>query len=280
MLDRFGLGYEQLRELNPRLIYCSITGFGSAAGASLPGYDFLVQAVGGLMSISGSPDGEPTKAGVALVDVLTGKDAMIGILAALRQRDQTGVGEHVEVNLLSSLLGSLANQAAAQLTTGESPVRMGNQHPSIAPYETLRCRDGLIAVACGNDGQFQRLAEALGDPELAEDPRFAINPQRVAHRGDLVARLESALATHDVAEWAERFAAAGIPAGQVGDIGSGIELARSLGLEPTVSVGVTSPDQIRHPISYSSSHIREATPPPDLGEHNDEIRAWLGRVDG
>jgi len=275
MLDRFGLGYEQLREANPRLVYCSITGFGSAAGAGLPGYDFLVQAVGGLMSISGGADGEPTKAGVALVDVLTGKDATIGILAALAHRDRTGSGEHVEVNLLSSLLGSLANQVAAQLATGNSPGRMGNQHPSIAPYETLHCRDGLIAVACGNDGQFTRLAAALGLPELARDPRFATNPQRVAHRDELSAQLESALATHDVTEWATRLAEVGVPAGQVGDIGSAIELARDLGLEPTIPVGGQSPDQIRHPISYSHSEVREATPPPNLGQHDEEIRAWL-----
>ena len=178
-MDRLGLGYDALAAANPRLVYCSITGFGSGAGAALPGYDFVVQAMGGLMSITGAPDGDPTKVGVALVDVLTGKDAVIGILAALRERETSGRGQRIEVNLLSSLLGSLVNQASSYLTTGVSPGRLGNQHPSIAPYETLRCADGLIAVACGNDAQFVRLCEALGVPGLAGSMPFGPNPQQV-----------------------------------------------------------------------------------------------------
>jgi formyl-CoA transferase len=274
-LARFGLGYDDLRELNPGLVYCSITGFGSRAGSAMAGYDFLVQAVGGLMSITGDPAGEPTKVGVALVDVLTGKDAVIGILAAVAERHRTGLGQHVEVDLLSSLLGSLANQAASFLTTGRSPGRLGNAHPSIAPYETLHCRDGLLAVAVGNDGQFARLAETVGRPDLARDARFATNPQRVAHRAELVRALEAALAAGDAAAWSARLAASGVPAGIVGDIGSGIELARTLGLEPTVPVGPGHPDQIRHPITYSRSRIRPATPPPAVGEHDHEVRQQL-----
>ncbi len=159
-LARKGLGYEQVSAANPGVVYVSVTGFGSAGGAALPGYDFLVQAVGGLMSITGTPE-EPTKVGVALVDVLTAKDAVIGTLAALRHRDATGHGQRVEVNLLSSLLGSLANQASAYLATGTPPGRMGNQHPSIAPYETLAAKDGQLAVCCGNDRQFAALARVL-----------------------------------------------------------------------------------------------------------------------
>ncbi|HET8718379.1 MAG TPA: CoA transferase, partial [Nocardioidaceae bacterium] len=173
-LARKGLGYEQVSAANPGVVYVSVTGFGSAGGAALPGYDFLVQAVGGLMSITGTPE-EPTKVGVALVDVLTAKDAVIGTLAALRHRDATGHGQRVEVNLLSSLLGSLANQASAYLATGTPPGRMGNQHPSIAPYETLAAKDGQLAVCCGNDRQFRALAVALGIPDAADDPRFATN---------------------------------------------------------------------------------------------------------
>ena len=274
-MARLGLGYDELAAANPRLVYCSITGFGSGAGADLPGYDFLVQAVGGLMSITGPAGGEPTKAGVALVDVLTGKDAVIGILAALRDRDRTGRGQHVEVTLLTSLLGSLVNQASAYLATGESPRPMGNQHPSIAPYETLHCKDGLVAVACGNDGQFRRLAETIGRPELADDPDFATNPARVDHRPALVAALEHALADDTAASWSTRLAAAGVPAGVVGDIGSAIALADRLGLDPTVDLGTGTPAQVRHPIDYSRSTIRPPQAPPALGEHNSEIRAWL-----
>lgn len=274
-LARFGLGYDELGSLNPGLVYCSVSGFGSREGAALPGYDFLVQAVGGLMSITGESDGEPTKVGVALVDVLTGKDAVIGILAAVTERARTGLGQHVEVNLLSSLLGSLANQAATYLSTGRSPTRLGNAHPSIAPYETLHCRDGMVAVACGNDGQFARFAEALGRPELAHDTRFANNALRVANRGALVGELQAALATDDAQSWAERLTARGVPAGCVGDIGAGIELARTLGLEPTVPVGAGHPDQVRHPVIYSRSALRHPTPPPTVGQHDHQVRQLL-----
>ena len=274
-LDRIGLGYDAVSTDNPGIVYCSITGFGSRAGAAVPGYDFLVQAVGGLMSITGPVDGEPTKTGVALVDVLAGKDAVIGILAALADRERTGQGQRVEVNLLSSLLGSLANQAGAHLATGASPTRMGNQHPSIAPYETLRCRDGILALACGNDGQFRRLTEALGRPEWAHDVRFATNSARVGHRAELVHDLESVLQTDDAASWVRTLTAAGVPAGEVGDIGSGLALAEELGLRPTADVGPGTPRQVRHPVSYGRSTIRPATRPPRLGEHNDRVRAWL-----
>jgi formyl-CoA transferase len=274
-LERLGLGYDAVSADNPGIVYCSVTGFGSGAGATLPGYDFLVQAVGGLMSITGDPEGEPTKAGVALVDVLTGKDAVIGILAALADRARTGRGQHVEVNLLSSLLGSLANQAGAYLATGTSPERMGNRHPSIAPYETLHCRDGAIAVACGNDRQFARLARALGLPELAEDDRFGSNAARVAHRHELVEALEGALRADDAAAWVRVVAEAGVPVGRVGDIGSALELARDLGLRPTLDLGPDHPAQVRHPITYSRSTLRTPTPPPTLGQHNDEVRARL-----
>jgi crotonobetainyl-CoA:carnitine CoA-transferase CaiB-like acyl-CoA transferase len=292
-LDRLGLGYDRLRALNPRLVYCSITGFGSGAGAGLPGYDFVVQALGGLMSITGPPGGDPTKVGVALVDVLTGKDAVIGILAALRERELSGEGQRIEVNLLSSLLGSLVNQASAYLTTGASPGRMGNQHPSIAPYETLRCRDGLLALACGNDAQFVKIAGVLGLPGLvtpaspvsadldqsASNPgsgmSFVTNPQRVEHRQALVAALEEVLLTEDTATWVVRFNDVGVAAGAVNDIGRALGLAEDLGLAPTVKVGDDHPDQVRHPITWSRSRLPTPTPPPTLGHHSTEIRAHL-----
>jgi formyl-CoA transferase len=270
-----GLGYEELIELNPRLVYCSITGFGSRGGAALSGYDFLVQAVGGLMSITGDPNGEPQKTGVALVDVLTSKDALIGVLAALHARSRSGRGQRIEVNLLSSLLGSLANQASAYLATGTSPHRMGNQHPSIAPYETLRCKDGLLAVCCGNDAQFGRLTAVLEVASLAEDPRFVSNTARVANRAELVAELEDALSADTTDAWAARLTDAGVPAGKIGTVGSAIDLATALGLEPVVSCGDQSSPMIRHPISYSATPVTRYLPPPRLGAHSDEIRHWL-----
>jgi crotonobetainyl-CoA:carnitine CoA-transferase CaiB-like acyl-CoA transferase len=274
-LERRQLGYEQLALRNPRLVYCSVTGFGSGAGAPLPGYDFLVQAVGGLMSITGAPDGEPQKAGVALVDVLTSKDAVMGILAALHERSRSGRGQRVEVNLLSSSLAAMVNQASSYLTTGTPPGRMGNRHPSIAPYETLRCQAGKIAVCCGNDSQFARLTEQLGIPFLATDERFATNPARVAHREALVEWLEKALSEHVAEVWAERLGRAGVPAGVVGDLRSGIQLAQSLGLRPTADVGSEHPRQMRHPVDYSRTPVTSYRPPPDLGEHDDAVRNLL-----
>jgi crotonobetainyl-CoA:carnitine CoA-transferase CaiB-like acyl-CoA transferase len=274
-LARRRLDYDSVRASNPSVVYCSVTGFGSAGGAALPGYDFLVQAMGGLMSITGEADGEPMKAGVALVDVLTAKDATIGILAALASRDRTGEGQRVQVNLLSSLLGALANQASAYLATGQAPRRLGNRHPSIAPYEALACKDDLIAVACGNDRQFRRLSEALDAPELASDPRFTTNSARVEHRDALVEALESRLRHDTVASWADRLIAVGVPAGRVGDIADGIGLATALGLEPTVSVGEGAPLQIRHPVTYSTTPVTRYQPPPRLGEHDDAVRRWL-----
>jgi len=274
-LERHGLGYEQVRSANPGIIYCSITGFGASAGADLMGYDFVVQAVGGLMSITGEPDGQPTKAGVALVDVLTGKDATIGVLAALASRGRTGQGCRVEVNLLSSLLGSLVNQAQGYLETGAAPARMGNRHPSIAPYETLLCRDGLLAVACGNDGQFVRFAAVIGAPELSTDSRFVTNSARVTHRGELVAALESALSAHDAATWATRLTAVQVPAGKVGTIADGFALAERLGLAPTVDVGAGHTPQVRQAITFSPELVTSPTPPPALGADTDAVRAWL-----
>ncbi|OAP20493.1 Succinyl-CoA:(R)-benzylsuccinate CoA-transferase subunit BbsF [Amycolatopsis sp. M39] len=269
-LRRRGLDYESVRVGNPGIVYCSVSGFGG--DADLPGYDFLVQAMGGLMSVTGTD--EPAKVGVALVDVLAAKDATIGILAALRAREQSGRGQRVEVNLLSSLLGSMANQASSYLTTGRAPRRMGNSHPSIAPYETLRCKDDVLALACGNDGQFRRLAEVLGVPELADDERFATNAERVRHRPELRAALEQRLGTDTVVAWAERLTEAGVPAGPVGDLADGFKLAESLGLAPIVPVG-DSPPQVRHPIGYSETPVARYTAPPRLGQHSDEIRRWL-----
>jgi formyl-CoA transferase len=277
-LARYGLDHATVAATNPGIVYCSISGFGSGAGAHLPGYDFLVQAVGGLMSITGEPDGDPLKVGVALVDVLTGKDAVIGIQAALAARAQTGRGRRIEVDLLSSLLAAMVNQTA-NASLGLTPRRMGNQHPSIAPYETLRCADGMLAVACGNDGQFRRLALVLEQPGLADDPRFATNPARVTNRAALVAALESALAARPARHWIDALTAAGVPAGAVGTVADGLALAEELGLAPLRRPGPGYLPQVRHPVIYrDGADAVDATsplPPPTLGAHTSALREWL-----
>ncbi|MCI4657211.1 CaiB/BaiF CoA transferase family protein [Cryobacterium zhongshanensis] len=282
-MDRLGLGYDSLKEENPGLVYASITGFGSAGGADLLGYDFMVQALGGLMSVTGD-EGGPMKAGVAVVDVLTAKDTTIGVLAALTARASTGLGARLEMNLLSSLQGALANQAQAYLGAGVLPGRMGNRHPSIVPYQLLACADGPLAVACGNDSQFARLARVLGDEGLAVDPRFSNNSARVHHREELVRILEARLAEAPALSWQKRLTRAGVPAGRVGTIAEGVELAESLGLEPTIQVhdasGVAVGRQIRHPVSWTPPLAPRRSAPPALGEHSDSIRAWLTGTEG
>jgi crotonobetainyl-CoA:carnitine CoA-transferase CaiB-like acyl-CoA transferase len=263
--ERFGLDYESLRETNPGLIYCSITGFGSGQGATLPGYDLLVQAVGGLMSITGAPDGEPQKVGVALVDVLAGLFSTIGILAALEYRHQSGEGQLVEVDLLSSLLAGLVNQASAYTVAGVVPERMGNAHPSITPYEPLRCADRELVVAVGNDRQFGALCDVLGSPELARDPRFASNAGRIANRAAMRAALEERLAVRPAGEWAESLTAARVPAGVVNDIAAAFELARTLGMSPVVSIpreDGTTIELARNPIRLSATPPTYRSAPP------------------
>ena len=278
-MEKLGLGYEGARAVNPGVVYVSISGFGSGGGRDLLGYDFVVQALGGLMSITGEADGPALKAGVALVDVLTAKDAVAGTLAALLHRQSTGIGARLELNLLSSLQGSLVNQAQAYLGAGVIPGRLGNTHPSIAPYETLECSDGPIAIACGNDSQFRRLAAVLGSPQLADDPRFLNNALRVANRPTLVPLLEERLRLHEATKWQRRLTEAGVPAGRVGTIADGLELAESLGLKPTTEVfdasGVAVGTQVRHPISWSPPITRRNFAPPMLGQQNAAVRDWL-----
>jgi crotonobetainyl-CoA:carnitine CoA-transferase CaiB-like acyl-CoA transferase len=241
----------------------------------MPGYDFLIQAVGGLMSITGDRGAEPRKVGVAMVDLLAANHATMGVLAALLHRERTGAGQHVEVALLASLIASLANQAGSYLATGVTPRASGNRHPSIAPYETLHCRDALIAVAVGNDVQFAALCGVLGDPTLATDARFATNPARVQHRDHLQAALERHLAADDAAAWATRMLAAGVPAGTVNGIDEALALARRLGLHPTVGVGPDHPEQLAHPVRYSGFAMAAPTAPPALDQHGEALRAWL-----
>jgi crotonobetainyl-CoA:carnitine CoA-transferase CaiB-like acyl-CoA transferase len=268
LMDDLGLGYEELRAVNPGLVYCSITGFGAGAGAALPGYDLLVQAVGGLMSITGDPDGDPQKAGVALVDVIAGLFATVGILAALRHRERAGRGQRVEVDLLSSLLAALVNQGSAYTAAGVVARRMGNAHPSIAPYELFAAQDGEMVLAVGNDRQFASLCQALGRPEVAADERFATNAERVAHREELRAVLENALRTRPVAAWLDLLADARVPAGRVNDIAGAFALAESLGLAPIVEIprdGLAPAPLTRNPIRLSETPPAYRSAPPPLG---------------
>lgn len=267
VMDRLGLGYDDLRADNPALIYCAISGFGRGAGAALPGYDLLVQALGGLMSITGAPEGEPQKAGVALVDVLAGLFATVGILAALQHRGATGEGQRVDVDLLSSLLAALVNQGAAYTAGGVVPTRMGNAHPSIAPYELLRCADGDLVLAVGNDRQFAALCEIIEAPHLAQDPLFATNAARVEHRATLREALELRLVSRPVAAWAAALTEAGVPAGVVNDVAAAFRLADDLGLQPVISIprqDGTAVHLTRNPIGLSATPPSYRSPPPRL----------------
>jgi crotonobetainyl-CoA:carnitine CoA-transferase CaiB-like acyl-CoA transferase len=268
VMAKLGLGYESLAAENPGLIYCSITGFGgTGAGAELPGYDLLVQALGGLMSVTGEPDGEPLKVGVALVDVIAGLYAAVGILAALEHRRESGEGQLVEVDLLSALLAGLVNQSAAYTVAGVVPGRMGNRHPSIAPYELLRCGEGELVLAVGNDRQFRELCEAIGEPALADDERFAANPARVENRAELQLLLERPLAARPAAEWVERLRARRVPAGVVNDVGAAFELAEQIGLDPIVEIPREDGDPARlprNPIKLSKTPASYRLPPPRI----------------
>ncbi|HVY97847.1 MAG TPA: CoA transferase [Solirubrobacterales bacterium] len=263
-----GLGYEALRADNPGLVYCSLTGFGSGErGAALPGYDLLLQALGGLMSITGDPEGEPTKVGVALVDVLAGLFATVGILAALRHRERSGEGQLVEVDLLSSLLAALVNQGSAYTVAGVVPGRLGNRHPSIAPYELYPTAEGEVVLAVGNDRQFAALCEVLGEPGLATDPAYATNPTRVENRDALAAELRRLLAARPTAEWVELLSIARVPAGVVNDVAGAFALAAELGLEPVVSLPRADGSAValtRNPIRLSATPPSYRSAPPDL----------------
>ncbi|HEY4463255.1 MAG TPA: CoA transferase [Streptosporangiaceae bacterium] len=273
-LARFGLDYEAVSRRNPRVVYCSISGFGAAKGASLPGYDVLVQGMSGLMSITGDPGGPPYRSGISVFDVFTGLHSALGILAALHHRNVTGEGQHIETNLLSSALSAMVNQTSAYVAGGVVPHRMGNSHLSLFPYEPLATGDGDLIIAVGNDRQFRKLAEALGDPGLADDERFRTVGRRNDNREELRPLLLERLAAKPAQEWFRILTDAGIACGPINDIRGGVELAGDLGLEPVVTAGDVP--TIRNPIRMSASPARYDLPPPELNAHGDEIRAWLG----
>ncbi len=276
-LKKFGLDYESVSIDNPGLIYMSISGFGTKEGAWLPGYDLIVQAVSGLMSLTGEPDGQPYRAGISVFDVMAGLHGTIGLLAALHQRNQTGKGQHVEVNLLASAMSGLVNQTAAYTAAGVVPFRMGNAHPSLFPYEALPTKDRDLIIAAGNDRQFRSLCGVLGIEAVADDPRFAINADRTKNREEL-----RPLLLEKLKQWASddlfiELNKVGVPCGPINSIGDGVELAEKLGLRPRVNVGEGEREVtlVRNPITFSDGDLEYRLPPPTLGEHSQEIREWL-----
>jgi crotonobetainyl-CoA:carnitine CoA-transferase CaiB-like acyl-CoA transferase len=277
-LARFGLDYDTVSTANPAIVYASISGFGTTAeGRVLPGYDLIVQAMSGLMSLTGSPDTGPFRSGISVFDVMAGLHATIGILAALHARDEHGRGQHVEVNLLSSALSGMVNQTSAFVAGGVVPQRMGNSHPSLFPYEPLMCADGELIITAGNNGQFRKLVEVLGVPELADDPRFARNEDRTANRDELRPLLVERLSTRPKMEWFREIIAAGVPCGPINTVDGGVGFATEIGLEPVVEVGEGDGmvPSIRNPITFSQNPADYRRPPPELDEHGAEIRAWL-----
>ena len=275
-MDRLGFGWETVKAYNPRAVYTSISAFGSNdAAAVLPGYDLLVQAMSGYMSITGATDGPPMRPGTALVDLTTGLYAATGTLAALQERERSGKGQHLEVALLESAFAMLLNVGSGFLNTGDLPQRTGNAHPSIAPYQTFPTATEDLALAAGNDAIFVRLCEEIGEADLATDERFATNAARVENREPLVSILTSIFATESASNWAVRLTAAGVPAGPVNDVGQAYEFAEGLGLDPIVDLdGVRS---TRSPMRLDRTPADPIRRPPRLGEHNDELRAWLAR---
>jgi crotonobetainyl-CoA:carnitine CoA-transferase CaiB-like acyl-CoA transferase len=275
-LAKFGLDYDSVAAANPSVIYASISGFGSGKGAALPGYDLIVQAISGLMSLTGDADGPPYRSGISVFDVMSGMQATIGVLAALQHRNQTGQGQHVEVNLLSTALSGMVNQTSAYVAGEVVPQRMGNAHPSLFPYEPLPTADGDLIITAGNTGQFTKLCKVLGVPELVDDPRFGTNQERTANREELRPLLVERLRTRGRMEWFRELLAAGVACGPINTVEEGVAFAEQVGLDPVVRVGDgTTVPSIRNPITFSESPTDYRLPPPDLDEHGKELRGWL-----
>ncbi len=279
-LKRFELDYEAVQQRNAGIIYASISGFGTAQGASLPGYDLIVQAMSGLMSLTGDADGPAYRSGISVFDVMAGLHTTIGILAALNHRTSTGEGQHVEVSLFASALSGMVNQTTAYVAGGVVPHRMGNAHPSLFPYEALPTADVDMIIAAGNNGQFSKLCEVLGLPELPQDARFANTKDRTRNREALRPLLVERLRTRTANEWFRRLSAVGVPCGPINSVEGGITFARDIGLNPVVEVGSEEEavPLIRHPITFSLTPARHTLPPPALGQDSEQIRAWLSQV--
>ncbi|HCN46291.1 MAG TPA: CoA transferase [Pseudomonas sp.] len=280
-LAAYGLDYESLRQINPNLIYCSITGFGQTGPyAKRAGYDFMIQGLGGLMSLTGRPDGEegagPVKVGVALTDILTGLYSTVAILAALSHREQHGGGQHIDMALLDVQVACLANQAMNYLTTGTPPRRLGNAHPNIVPYQDFPTADGDFILTVGNDGQFRKFAEVAGQPQWADDPRFATNKLRVANRAELIPLIRQATVFKTTAEWVSQLERAGVPCGPINDLAQMFAdpqvQARGLAIDIPHPLAGSVP-QVASPIRLSETPVEYRNAPPLLGEHTEQILA-------
>jgi formyl-CoA transferase len=282
-LERMGLGYEQLREVNPRLVWATVSGYGpDGPWADRAGYDFVVQGESGIMAITGVPDGEPMKVGVAIVDITTGLFTAIAVLSALRVRDATGVGQKVDTSLLTSAVAWLANVGQSHLVSGKPARRFGNAHANIVPYQVFRARDQHITIGVGNDRQFRSLCEVLGRPEVADDERFRTNPQRVEHRDELIALLQSVFETGDADKWLDACYRAGIPSGKINTVEQVFQHEQVLARDMLVEIehpmaGMLKMAGIPYAMSETPASIRLA--PPTLGQHTDEVLRELGRSD-
>jgi crotonobetainyl-CoA:carnitine CoA-transferase CaiB-like acyl-CoA transferase len=278
-LARYGLAWDDLKKINPRLIYCSVTGFGHTGPLrERPGYDFMIQGMGGLMSITGErddlPGGGPQRAGIPISDLITGMYAAVAVNAALAHRAETGIGQHLDLALLDSTVAVLANQGANYLSTGKPPARIGNAHPNIVPYQAFKTADGAMIVACGNDGQFRKLCEVAGRPGLADDPRFATNGKRVENRDVLVPIVAGIVAGRPTHHWIDALDAAGVPVGPINDLEQVFQepqaIARGLRIELDHPLaGKVS--LVRSPMRFSETPVEHNAPPPTLGEHTEEI---------
>ncbi|RNL87546.1 CaiB/BaiF CoA transferase family protein [Halostreptopolyspora alba] len=280
-LAKYGLDYDSVCSGNAGVVYTSISGFGSGDGREVPGYDLMVQAMSGLMSLTGDPDGPPYRAGISVFDIMAGNHAAIGTLAALRHRDATGRGQHIEVNLLSSALAGLVNHSSAFVAGNAVPYRMGNAHPSVFPYEPLPTADNDLIVTAANDRQFRKLCEALGIPAVADDPRFQHNADRTERREELRPILVERLRTRGALEWFDLLVEAGVPSGPINTVDGGFAMAERFGLDPIVEVGQgeRAVPTTRHPITFSETPATYRLPPPELDEHGTELRTWLANTD-
>jgi crotonobetainyl-CoA:carnitine CoA-transferase CaiB-like acyl-CoA transferase len=280
-LEKFGLDFETLHELNPKLIYCSITGFGQTGSMrDKPGYDFMIQALGGLMSITGEPEGEPMKTGVAVVDLFAGQNAVIAILAALQARTLTGQGQRLDIALFDSQLGWLANVASNYLISGKLPKRHGNAHPNIVPYQSFQASDGWFAIAVGNDRQFARMCDMLGKPELATDEKFAANSARVQNRAEIINLLVSIFKGASVSEWLKKLDEAEIPCGPINNFEQVFSMPNVK--ERGMLVKMNHPTigelpLVGSPLKMSDTPVEYRLPPPLMGEHTEEVLRALGR---
>jgi crotonobetainyl-CoA:carnitine CoA-transferase CaiB-like acyl-CoA transferase len=283
-LERYGLGYAALHELHPRLIYCSVTGFGhSGPFRQRPGYDFMIQGMGGMMSVTGEPDAGPQRAGVPIADIITGMYASIAICAALAHRAHSGMGQHLDLALLDSQIALLAYQNTNYFATGVPPKRIGNLHPNIVPYQPFRASDGELILACGNDNLYRKFCEAAGCSELATDPRFVTNGKRVENRAELTRLLAQVFSKRSKREWLELLEAAGVPNGPINDVAQVFEepqvKARGVRIELDHAAAGSVP-LVASPMRFSGTPIEYELAPPLLGEHTDQVlRELLGKSD-